>query len=821
MAPVRHYLLFIFILLAIPFSLGAQEKKVVVVLSGGGAKALAHIGFLTFLEEQNIKIKAIGGASMGALVAALYAVGYSARQIKDMFLESADSWAIGTFGADKAFNFYDFNQDNASFIDLNLLNFRSFTDFLPNNLIASEPLELGLMSYFSIPQHSACNNFDSLFRKLRCYAVEVGVHKKHTFKSGSLVRSLMASMAYPFFLPPQKVGEAVFLDGGIYDNFPVEPMVQEFKPDYVIGSQTSLDLDKNTDNNSFAQLIRLIKKDDNKDLGHLAALSKIWIVNHHNIAENYGTFDFSVPEKIIQQGYDNAKQYWQDSIAPHIAGSALPKEISLSAQRQAYRRRLRPLLFTRLNIHPQIKRSRSYLYHMLSVGKVRKKIWQMPDFVVPFSKLFYDKRLDNYRFSYEQDSSDAYYGHLNIHSYRFLRHNINLGGGIMGGQNGGIYNLYMGYGYSYFFLKTLMQTRLEGAVSNYHNTISLQQRTDIPSRVPIQNILKAGIFSQNFYNWESIFLGGLKNLNFLTNVGYGLYESIRLPLQRKWMLTLNVSYEAMNFNYYRNGNIRIEKDSTDQLSSSSLSFNMELRYNTLDHKQYPSSGSSFALQLSWNSVLQRYFYQGATDILDLPIIASKDPTFIDPLYYPLVYAHIETYPKISALLSLGFKVDVALSNLEAQRDYYATLAVLPHYMPILETQYLFRDAYFSPAFVGTGLQVILRPIRKIPSLSLRLETYFLYKKYNFVRPQNLSLVPAFRMQKAWQVNSQIWTQPIIATNIVWNNRYFPLSVSLNYYPENLSNFSKDILIAGRIHFFFNVAYILNYKRINLYKPFNF
>lgn len=84
---MKKLLYFLLMVLAVLPSLTAQRKKVGVVLGGGGAKGVAHIGVLKVLEEAGIPVDYVAGTSMGAIVGGLYAIGYTPAEIDTMVLE--------------------------------------------------------------------------------------------------------------------------------------------------------------------------------------------------------------------------------------------------------------------------------------------------------------------------------------------------------------------------------------------------------------------------------------------------------------------------------------------------------------------------------------------------------------------------------------------------------------------------------------------------------------------------------------------------------------------------------------------------------------
>lgn len=792
----------------------ADSTATVVVFSGGGAKALAHVGMMQYLEEEHVKIDAVGGASMGAFVAALYASGYSANDIKKFFLNPDIQWHNGSFANKYGYNGFLFNWDNTSFLNFNLPSFSSIVNFIPTNIIASEPLFLGLIQFLGPQWVASKYNFDNLFLPFRCYAVAVGSHKNHAFRSGNLPKSLMASMAYPFYLPPQQIGSEVFLDGGIYDNFPVLPIRKEFKSKYFIGSQTSLDADT-SDNNSFAQLIRLIKKDEPDTI--VSDLSKgTVIIKHENVAMNYGTFQFDNAHKIIELGYQNAKDN-----AKLIASFPKYKTQELEKRRQNYQHQVPPLLFSKLLIQANTKGQYKYLSSLL---KMKRKVWTIDKWLPLFSKVFTDPRFTNFSFDIRPDENDSNHHILILDNGKLKRHSIDLGGGIMAGQNGGIYNLFLDYGYSYFLLGTLMKTKLEAGMSNFYSYIALNQRIDITK--PVHSFLEfSGLASNtNYYNWRSFF-ASLRNLNFLTSVSYEGESKWSIPVARRLILSFSSRYVNSIFSYYNSGNIRVTGDSSDLLNTSMLTpILASITYNTFNHKQYPSKGTLFYVVGSHNILKETHLY--LSKVSNFPGVTPEklDPNaklpyrFVDARSYFFLEAYLEHYSYISNNLQIGFFIQGVFSNLNLRRDYYTSLAVMPRFAPVLEMQYLLNDDYISPAFIGSGIKLVINPIRSIKNISLRINGALLYKKYNFERSELNNELLKFNPKKAWEFNViDIVNTPVLASSMVWSNKYLPVSVNFNYYAQDLFNIAKDFFQVGRVHFYIALGYVLNYKRRNFYQ----
>lgn len=229
--------LFVFFFLLLVLQVKAQ--KVGLVLSGGGAKGLAHIGTLKALEENNIPIDYITGTSMGGIVGAMYAAGYSPSQIEKIALSSDfQNWVSGKYKSDYSFYFQK-NSANASVLTAKLAIDTSLRLSFRSNLVNDIPLNFALLELFSQASAISKDNFDQLFVPYRCMVSDVLSQKSITVSKGSLAEAVRATMTVPLIYRPIKLDGKYVFDGGLYNNFPADIMKNEFKPDFIIGANVS------------------------------------------------------------------------------------------------------------------------------------------------------------------------------------------------------------------------------------------------------------------------------------------------------------------------------------------------------------------------------------------------------------------------------------------------------------------------------------------------------------------------------------------------------------------------------------------------------
>ncbi len=165
--------------------INSQAQTVGLVLSGGGAKGIAHIGIIKALEENNIPIDYVTGTSMGAIVGSLYAMGYSPDEMIDLILsEDFAKWSRGI--VDERYVYYFKKPDpTPEMVTFNIAlrdSAKLSSQFLPNSLIDPLPMNYAFLSLFS-PYTAQCDgDFNKLFIPFRAIASDV-YHKRELILS--------------------------------------------------------------------------------------------------------------------------------------------------------------------------------------------------------------------------------------------------------------------------------------------------------------------------------------------------------------------------------------------------------------------------------------------------------------------------------------------------------------------------------------------------------------------------------------------------------------------------------------------------------------
>lgn len=224
------YLLGFFITL---FSLAgsAQErKKVAVVLSGGGAKGVAHVSALKVIEEAGIPIDYVVGTSMGSLIGALYAIGYTPEQM-DSLVRAQDWMYLLTDATDRREELLAKKQKSERYA-LSIPFRRTPKDALRGGIIQGRNLAR-LFSELTEGYHDSID-----FRKLpipfACVAHNLADGSEYVFRSGKLALAMRASMSIPGAFQPVHWNNMVLVDGGLSNNYPVD-IAKQMGADIIIG----------------------------------------------------------------------------------------------------------------------------------------------------------------------------------------------------------------------------------------------------------------------------------------------------------------------------------------------------------------------------------------------------------------------------------------------------------------------------------------------------------------------------------------------------------------------------------------------------------
>ncbi|TYB79905.1 patatin [Bizionia myxarmorum] len=271
-----------------------EDVKVGLVLSGGGAKGLAHIGVLKVIDSLGIRIDYIAGTSMGAIVGSLYAAGYSGNQIDTIFRGVDFDKIISDNLPRAAKTFYE--RDNAERYAITL-PFDKFKLKLPSALSRGQNT-LSLLSKLTL-HVSDVEDFSKLPIPFFCIATNVETGKAVVLDKGSLAQSVVASGAFPSLFQPVIIDNQILIDGGVVNNYPIDELKAKGM-DIIIGVDVQDGLASRDELRSATAIILQINNYRTiNDMKQKAEKTDIYIKPD---ITDYTVVSFSDGKKIIENG---------------------------------------------------------------------------------------------------------------------------------------------------------------------------------------------------------------------------------------------------------------------------------------------------------------------------------------------------------------------------------------------------------------------------------------------------------------------------------------------------------------------------------------
>ncbi len=280
----------------------AQRPKIGLTLSGGGAKGLAHIGLLQAIDSAGLKIDYITGTSMGSIIGAMYASGYSGNQI-DSIAKKLD-WDELLSGKPK---YTDVGIDEKDEFDRYSFEipFKGLKAKMGTGLIESEEIWLQFSDiFFHVYDITDFSKFDIPFK---CVATDLTNGQAVILDTGQIVKALRSSMAIPSVLTAVEYGDTYLVDGGIVRNFPVSDVIN-MGADYVIGVNLFKGLSNAKDLNSAIDVMYQIT--NYRDAFDLIKQKKLCNILIEPSVSDYSAGSFSESEKILDIGYDCREKYY-------------------------------------------------------------------------------------------------------------------------------------------------------------------------------------------------------------------------------------------------------------------------------------------------------------------------------------------------------------------------------------------------------------------------------------------------------------------------------------------------------------------------------
>ncbi|HSH64285.1 MAG TPA: patatin-like phospholipase family protein, partial [Bacteroidia bacterium] len=560
----------------------ANAQKIGVVLSGGGASGIAHIGVLKALEENHIPVDYITGTSIGALVGSLYAIGYSPVQIEEMVkTEKFRNWSQGIIDPQYAY-YFKRTDDDASWISLKLDT--AIINALPTNLISPIAMDFGMMELAGAGAAAANYNFDSLFVPFRCVAANVEQKQSITFRKGDLAQAVRASMSYPFYIRPITVDGSLLFDGGLYNNFPSNVMYEDFYPDFMIGSNVSGNNPPPNEDNLISQIRCMLQsKSDYTIMCEAGALIEP--------KTDVGVFNFNSVNSLIDSGYVSTMRQ-MNFIKDHIQRRVSSTE--LNEKRKKFLSKQTKIIFDNIYIEGLNKKQSEYARRIL----LRKnKLVGLEDIKAGYFRLASDNKIKYiYPKAVFNDTTGYYDLYLKIKKEKDI---VTYFGGNF--SNRPISEGFLGIQYNYLglFANSISANAYFGKL---YNSVQLKSRFDFPFKTPMYIEPVINWNKWDYYRSSNAFLEDVKPAYLIQNEEYGNLD-IGFPTGKKGRIVSGVGGARITDRYYLTKQFT-QQDTADRTDFDVFSTQTGYEVNSLNRKEYANQGEYISIKMRYVNGLE-------------------------------------------------------------------------------------------------------------------------------------------------------------------------------------------------------------------------
>ena len=724
----------------------ASAQRVGLVLSGGGAKGLYHIGVIKALEENGIPIDYVSGTSMGAIIAGLYAIGYTPEQMAEIFESNQIKYWMSGKIEDK---YFKQRRPNAAMITLRI-DFRNPQRIaklqLPTSLIQSNTLDLAFVEFFSGPSAQCGGDFDKLFVPFRCIATDAAARKEVVYRGGDLGKAIRASMTIPLVFRPIKQDSTLLYDGGIYNNFPWQVLQEDFKPDILIGSKCVEGNSKPKEDNPMEQILALTMMHTDYDLP-----SDEDILIDHTF-DDVTTLDFSKAAYVIDRGYQDAMAK-MPQILERVVRRADTTELDL--RRAAYRMSLPKLVFDKYEISGMGKKQTQYMKRILQLDKKleEQKLFDFDQFRSEYFKMLSEGEIEgDFPDVAYNDTTKSFQLDLHLRTKPSLK--LMFGGNISSTSMNQAY-----VGVEYRRLGRNMHTyNFDGYFSALYSSVFVGGRNDFFWKIPFA--VDYG-FYYNYYNFFKSDFGMLSKHNDLSFAKQGdlhLTAGLSMPTDRFQAFSMRFNIGRENFRYFQSTG-HSDDDVMDQSRFPFLGVKLELARNNLNYLMYPTRGLRQSISAIYVSGLE-YYTPGT-------FAPTADRVEENRYWFGARFTR-EQYFRIAKWFSLGYLVDGVITTHPSFSNEYATNISSPAFQPTPHSRLVYLKDFRSKSFIGGGI---------IPTFEFGPRFYLKNSVYAFLPEDANKSTADVRKRLRYIFNS----------SLVYQTHIGPISLTLSKYDATTSH----------------------------------
>lgn len=693
---MRHHLFtFLAVLLLCTFNVKARQDSIAVpnrervglVLSGGGAKGIAHVGVIKALEDNDIPIDYVTGTSMGAIVGSLYSCGWSPEKMLNLFT-SQDflDWSAGTINK-KYIYYYDRPTPTPKWLSVNL-SFKKddiASQIIPTSIISPLPMNIEFLKLYGPYSEQCGENFNNLFVPFRCVASDVYHKHKVVFSNGSLGDAVRASMSFPMVFRPIEVNGTLLYDGGIYDNFPVNVMESDFHPDFVIGVSVSGADSKPIKGDMYSQLEDMIIQNNDYTVPKTEGI-KIQVP-----VLDFGVLQFDKARTIYEIGYKTGLEMI-DSIKSRVRARVPLEEVN--ERRDKFAAATPELIFDNVKVDGLDKSEAGYLKYLFTRDEKDRPI-DMAETVNSYYRAVTDGSLSNL-------VPQAEFGKDNHNTLLLLATprrpwTFGAGGFVTTSTNS---MLFFDAGYhtmGYNSLDVSLDAWLGQAYFAGMLNAKFSLRTHVPSYVEITGVLS----KQKFYEKEELFFKSA-NPMFTTEVDNFVRVGYVWAMGKRAKGYVNLAEGYISDSYFDTDK-NDDNEGKNKVQYWATVLRMGVEKNTLNNDMYPSAGKQLVANLDLSYQYSRFRtnegFIGGSEWKHHPV-ASLD------LFWKQFF-------ELHKNFSLGSTVNLYGTLQSINQNYTNTLVHAKPFAPTPSSQNYFNLAFRSDNYADVGLIPIWMPAKRL------------------------------------------------------------------------------------------------------------
>lgn len=660
----------------------AQAQKVGLVLSGGGAKGMTHIGIIRALEENNIPIDYIAGTSMGAIVGSLYAMGYSPDDMEAL-LRSPDfkRWYSGQVEPQYEYYFKK-GRPTPEFLNIRFAfrdSLRAKSLRLPTSMVNPIQMNLVFVELFARSTAACHGNFDDLFVPFRCIASDVYNKKPLVMRNGDLGDAVRASMSFPFVFKPIEIDSILAYDGGIYNNFPTDVMREDFHPDVIIGSVVAANPSKPNENDLMSQIENMVMQ--KTDYSIPDSLGIVMTFKYDDVS----LLDFDRLDELHDIGYNRTMSI-MDSIKKRIHRRVNADNVRL--RRMVYRSNLPQFRFRDIYIEGANAQQQAYIkkefhddphevftYEDLKRGYFRLLADNMISEIIPHA--VYDPQTDLYSLRLKVKMEDNF--------------SVRIGGSVSTTSSNQIY-LGVGYQNLNYYSK---EVTIDGQIGKIYNNAQFMARFDLPTRVPTSYRLIGSISTFDYYKKDKLF-SRHDIPSFNSKDERFLKLMVSLPFLANKRAEFSFGIGKLEDNYFQSNVIDFEKDRSDQSVYRLLGGAIGFYGSTLNARQYATKG--------YYEKLIAQIFTGKEKFI--PGNSPETATWKERQSWLQISYMKEAYHTMSPKFTLGWMAEAVYSSKNFSENYTATMMQACDFSPTPHSELMYNEAFRANQYIAAGIKPI-------------------------------------------------------------------------------------------------------------------